>query len=328
MRRRAFILLIGSAAASPLWPLTSHSKQPTVPVIGFLHVGSPVSNRLAAFNKGLSETGYVEGRNVAIEYRWANDRLDRLLELATDLVRLRVSVIATPGGLDATLAAKHATATIPIVFGIPDDPVKFGLVASLARPGGNATGVNFLASELVPKRLELLRELVPRAARVAVLVNPTNASNAESTVRAVEAAGRTMGLQFQIFNASTSSGIDTVFTALARERPDALFVGPDSFFNARRLQLATLAAEVSIPAAYAGRDHAESGGLMIYGTDIARMFHDVGIYTGRVLKGEKPADLPVVQPTKLELVINLKTAKALGIEVPPALLARADEVIE
>jgi putative ABC transport system substrate-binding protein len=330
MKRREFIALIGGVAAAPFAsPLTAFAQQ-AMPVIGFLHTASaaPFARYVAAFRRGLGEAGYVEGRNVAIEYRWAEGRFDRLLELAADLVRHRVSVIATPGGTAGALAAKAATATIPIVIGIPDDPVKFGLVTSLARPGGNATGINFFTAELVAKRLGLLRELVPQAARIALLVNPGDATNAATTVKSVEAAAHTIGLRIQVVNASTSDEIDAAFATLVRERVDALFVAPGAFFNTRRVQLATLAARHAIPAAYAVRDYPEAGGLMSYGTSIGDMFRQVGVYTGRVLKGEKPSDLPVLQPTKFELVINLRTAKALGLAVPPTLIARADEVIE
>jgi putative tryptophan/tyrosine transport system substrate-binding protein len=328
LKRREFITLLGGAAAA--WPLAARAQQPAMPVIGFLQTVSPgPSARLvAAFRRGLSEAGYVEGQNVAIEFRWAEGRPDRLPELAADLVRRRVNVIATPGNMGAALAAKAATATIPIVFGVPDDPVKFGLVANLARPGGNATGFNFFTAELVAKRLGLLRELVPSAVRVAVLVNPADTANAETTVRAVGAAARAIGLQIQIFNAGTSDEIDAAFAAIVRAPSDALFVGPGGFFNSRRVQLATLAARHAIPATYAVRDYAEAGGLMSYGTGLQDMFRQVGVYTGRVLKGEKPADMPVQQATIFELVINIRTAKALGLTIPSGVLAIADEVIE
>jgi putative ABC transport system substrate-binding protein len=324
--RRLFIALLGAAAL----PAAALAQQPVLPVIGFLHTATaaPFARYVTAFRNGLGETGYVEGRNVRVEYRWAEGRFERLPELAADLVSRGVSVIATPGGTAGAQAAKAATATIPIVFGIPDDPVKFGLVASLARPGGNATGINFFTAELVAKRLGLLRELLPQAVRVAVLVNPGDATNAVTTVREAEKAARAIGLRIEMLNASTADEIDAAFTALGRTRPDALFVGPGAFFNTRRVQLATLAARFGIPAAYAVRDYPEAGGLMSYGTSIGDMFRQVGVYTGRVLKGEQPADLPVLQPTKFELVINLRTAKALGLEVSPSLLARADEVIE
>ena len=277
--------------------------------------------------KVLSESGYVEGQNVTVEYHWLEGQYDRLPALVADLVRRQVAVIATPGGVPS-LAAKAATATIPIVFGVGEDPVKLGLVASLARPGGNATGINFFIQEAVAKRLRLLHELVPKAVRIAVLVNPGNASVAETTVREVQKAAPTMGLQIQILNASTIGEIDAAFAILARERLDALLVAGDAFLISRRVQLATLTARDRIPAAYGVREPVEAGGLMSYGTDLTEMFHQVGVYTGSILKGAKPADLPVQTPTKLQLVINLKTAKALGLTVPPSVLARADEVIE
>jgi putative tryptophan/tyrosine transport system substrate-binding protein len=284
------------------------------------------AGELAAFRKGLSETGYVEGQNVTVEYHWLEGQYDHLPALIADLVRRRVAVIATPGSPIAAIAARAATATIPIVFGVGDDPVKLGLVASLARPGGNATGINFFVQEVVAKRLALLHELVPKAVRVAVLVNP--ATSAETTLRDVQEAAHTIGLQIQVLNASTIGEINAAFATFVRERPDALFVVADALFTGRRVQLANLAARDRIPAAYSQRVSVEVGGLMSYGTDLEDMFHQVGVYTGNVLKGAKPADLPVVQSTKFELVINLKTAKALGIEVPETLLATADELIE
>ena len=265
---------------------------------------------------------------MAIEYRWAEGQFDRLPALAAELVRRRVAVIATTGGPAAAFAAKAATTTIPIVFIVAEDPVRLGLVASLARPGGNLTGVNFVIGELTAKRLGLLRELVPGAARVAVLVNPANATNAETTLRDVEPAARAMGLQIQVVNASTSREIDAAFATFVRERPDALFVGHDAFFTSRRVQLVHLATRHAMPATYALRDFAEAGGLMSYGVNIADALRQVGVYTGRILKGAKPADLPVLQSTKFELVINARTAQMLGLKVPPSLLARADEVIE
>jgi putative ABC transport system substrate-binding protein len=325
MDRRTFI---GSVAAGIFAvPLAARAQRPAIPVIGFLHSASPNARHVAAFLQGLSEAGFVEGQSVAIEYRWAEGRFDRLPELATDLVRRHVSVIATPGNTTAALAAKAATGTIPIVFGVSEDPVKFGLVASLARPGGNATGINYFASQIVAKRLGLLRELLPRADHVAVLLNPANVTNAQTTLQEVEAAALAMALQIQIFNASTISEIDSAFAALMRGRPDAIFIAPDSFYNSRREQLSKLAARHAVPAVYSVRDYVEVGGLMSYGPDIAEMFRWVGAYTGKILSGKKPEDLPVEQVAKFELVINLKTAKALGLTIPPSLLLRVDDVI-
>ncbi len=328
MRRREFIRLLGGAAVA--WPLAAGAQQVAMPVIGFLHGQSrdAFADRLRGFHRGLKDSGYVEGENVTIVYRWGENQIDRLPALADDLVRRQVAVIAAAGGIAAILAAQAATTTIPIVFTIIDDPVKLGLVASLARPGGNLTGINFLSGEVVAKRLELLRELVPAATRVAVLVNPTNGVDAETTVRDVAAAALTIGFQIQVLNASTSREIATAFATFVRERPDALFVGPDPFFGGRRVQLATLATRHAIPTAYALRDYAEAGGLMSYGANVADAYRQVGVYAGRILKGAKPADLPVVQASKFELVINTVTARMLGLTVPPTLLARADEVIE
>jgi putative ABC transport system substrate-binding protein len=325
--RREFISLLGGAAAA--WPLAARAEQPAMPIVGFVEGRSAEATvrQAAAFRKALSETGYVEGHNVMVEYHWLDGQYDRLPALMADLVRRRVAVIVALSNAPA-LAAKAATTTIPIVFGVGQDPVRMGLVASLARPGGNATGINFFNQEAVAKRLGLLHDLVPKAVRIAVLVNPANASATEPTLREIPEAARVLGLQIQILEASTSREIEAAFATLARDRADALFVAPDAFFVGRPVQFATLAAHHRVPAAYTQRDFVEAGGLMSYGTDIPDMFRRVGVYTGQILKGAKPADLPVQQSTKFEFVINLQTARALGLEVPNSLQLLADQVIE
>jgi putative ABC transport system substrate-binding protein len=325
--RREFISLIGGAAAT--WPMAASAQQPTMPVIGFLDARSPeaMTDRLRAWRQGLQETGHVEGETVSIVYRWADGHFDRLPDLAADLVRRQVTVIATGGGIAPARAAKAATTTIPIVFAVPEDPVGVGLVASLARPGGNLTGVNFFTTELAAKRLGLLHELMPGATHVGVLLNPVN-PNAQPTLQDVEAAARSMGMQIRVLYASTGREIDAAFASLVRDRPDALFVGGDSFFLSRRLQLATLTVRHAIPAVFSQRDYTEVGGLMSYASDTLDAYQQSGAYVGRILKGAKPAELPVLQSTRFKLVINNQTAKALDLEVPSTLLARADEVIE
>src|SRR5262249_36282280 len=301
-----------------------------MPVVGLVNGRSPEESVrvAAAFRRGLNETGFVEGQTVMVEYHWLNGQYDHLSSLMADLVRRRVAVIATTGSNPAALAAKAATTTMPIVFGVGDDSVRMGLVASLARPGGNATGINFFAAEVLAKRLGLLHQIVPKAVRIAVLVNPANASTAEAALRNIPEAARAIGLQIQGLNASTSREIEAAFAPLVRDRADALFVVPDGFLTSRRVQFATLAARHGVPAAHTTREEVEAGGLMSYGTDILDMWHQVGVYTGQILKGAKPADLPVLQSTKFEFVINLQTARALGIEVPLHLQQLADEVIE
>jgi putative tryptophan/tyrosine transport system substrate-binding protein len=325
--RRDFITLLGGAAAA--WPLAARAQQPAMPVIGFLASQLPdaITDRLRGFRQGLKDTGYVEGENVAIVYRFAENQDDRLPTLAAELVSRHVAVIAT-AGLPPTFAAKAATTTIPIVFLVGDDPVRLGIVTSFSRPGGNMTGINILTSELAAKRLELLRELLPRAARVAVLANPVNVAATETQLKEVDAAARAMGLQIQIHNDNTSAEIDAAFETMSRERPDAVYVTTTAFLNGRRLQLAQLAAFHRLPAIYGLREYVESGGLMSYGPNIVDAYRQVGIYTGRILKSAKPADLPVVQSSKFELVINAQTARMFGLAVPPSLLAIADEVIE
>jgi putative tryptophan/tyrosine transport system substrate-binding protein len=325
MRRREFITLLGGAATA--WPLAARAQQPAMPVVGFLDAGSAAerTQQVAAFRKGLAEVGYKEGQNVTLEFRWAEGQYGRFGELAADLVRRRVSVIVTPGSATAALAAKAATTTIPIVFGAGGDPVKEGLVASLNRPGGNATGVNFFTVEVVAKRMQLLRELVPAANRVAVLVNPTDPEGYQTLHDVQAAAG---GQQILVREVATGRDIDTALASLAREKADALFIAPGTFFNTRRVQLAVLTARYALPAAYPVRAYPEAGGLMSYGTDILDAFRQVGVYSAHILKGAKPADLPVLQSTKFELVINLNTARALGLDVSSTVLARADEVIE
>jgi putative ABC transport system substrate-binding protein len=328
MKRREFITLLGGAAVA--WPLAARAQQPALPVVGFLdgRVPDALADRLRGFRQGLKDAGFVEGENVAILYRWAENHPDRLPALAADLVSRQVAAIAVSGGPAVSFAAKAATTTIPIVFGSAEDPVKLGLVASFARPGGNLTGINFLNRELAGKQLELLRELVPGANRIAALVNPASATVTESTLRQVDLAAQSMGLQVQVARASTSREIDTAFATLVRERADAVFVSGDPFFNSRRLQLSLVAMRHAVPAIYSGREYAEAGGLIAYGSDITDTYRQMAVYVGRILKGAKPTDLPIMQSTKIELVINAQTARLLGLTVPPTLLATADEVIE
>lgn len=328
MRRREFVAMLGSMAAA--CPLAARAQQPAMPVIGFVDLGSAnaSASRVAAFREGLNETGYVEGKNVTVEYHWLEGRYERLPALMTELVGRPVAVIAAPASIPAAQAAKAATLAIPIVFGVAGDPVKLGLVATLSRPGGNATGVNFFVAEVVAKRLELLHNLVPAATRIAVMVNPANAALVEATLGDLKKSAGMLGLQMQVFEASTSREIDAAFAAIARERADALFVAPDVFFLSCRVQFATLAARNRIPASYSSSDYPKVGGLMSYGTDNSNSTRQVGVYVGKILNGAKPADLPVTQTIKFEFVINRQTARALGLEVPSLLLLAADEVIE
>jgi putative tryptophan/tyrosine transport system substrate-binding protein len=327
MRRREFVSLLGVGAAA--WPVSTRAQQPTMPVVGFLSPLAPGSGGQLheVFRRGLAEGGYVDGQNVTIDYRLAEGRYDLVAEQAAALVRRQVSVIAAAGSVPA-VAAKAATLTIPIAFFVAEDPVKLGLVASLARPGGNATGLNFFTSEVNAKRLGLLRELVPAAVRVAVLMNPGNTTNTSSTLAELEPAAHALGLQVQFFNASTSREIDAAFAAIMLGRLDALFVAPDGFFTGRRVQLAALAARHALPATYSVRDFVEVGGLTSYGASLANAYRQIGLYAGRILKGAKPGDLPVTQSTKFELVINAQIARMLGLTVPDKLLVAADEVIE
>ena len=327
MKRREFITLLGGAAAA--WPLAARAQQPAMPVIGYLNGSSAweYAHLAAAFREGLSGTGYVEGRNVLVEYRWAENHYERLPTFASDLVRRRVTVIAAAGGNAAVQAAKTATTTIPIVFSIAADPIESGFVASLSRPGGNLTGATTLGTELAPKRLELMRELRPAATLFAVLVNPTN-PNAETTARLLQAAAHALGVQAHVLHASADGDLDKAFESLVQLRAGGLVINSDAFLNSRAEQLAALALRRGVPAIFGVREFAAAGGLMSYGGSIAAAYRQVGVYTGRILKGERPADLPVMQATKVELIINLKSAKALGLTVPLALLGRADEVIE
>ena len=327
MRRRAFIKLLGGAVAA--WPLAASAQQPAIPVIGYLDSRSPeaVENRLRGFRQGLKEAGYIEGENITIVYRWADDRTDRLPLLAAELVNRSVAAIIT-AGVPSVLAAKAATTTIPIVFLVGNDPVQLGLAASLSRPGGNLTGIDIFTSQLVAKRLEVLRDLLPKATQIGVLVNPADAGATATQLKEVDAAARAMGLQIKVYNADTRAEIDAAFEAMGRDRPDAVFAGSTGFLNGRRVQLAQLSAFYRLPAIYALRDFVEVGGLISYGSDIIDSFRQAGRYVGRILKGAKPAELPIIKAAKFELVINAQTARMLGLTVPSSLLGRADEIID
>jgi putative tryptophan/tyrosine transport system substrate-binding protein len=324
--RRKFLATLGGGVAA--WPLAARAQQTALPVVGFVNAGSPHASWSNAFRQGLNETGYVEGRNVMVEYHWLEGQFSRLPELMADLVRRRVAVIATPAGNYAAQAAKAATTTIPIVFSVGDDAVRLGLVTSLARPDGNATGINFFVQEVTAKRLGLLHDLVPKAVRLAMMINPANVPTAEATLRVIPEAARAIGLQIQVLNASTSREIEAAFATMVRDGADALLVNADAFFGTRAVQFATLAARHGIPAGYSTRAYTDVGGLMSYGASATDAARQVGIYTGQILKGAKPADLPVLQSTKFEFVINMQTARALGIEVPNSIQLLADEVIE
>ena len=328
MKRREFIRLFGGTVVA--WPLTARAQQPAMPIVAYLSVGSldATAGRVNAFRKGLGETGYAEGRNVQVEYHWLEGQYEHLTAVLDDLIRRHVAVMAIPGSLPVSLAAKSATNTIPIVFGVAEDPVKLGLVTSLAQPGGNATGINFFAIEIDAKRLGLMHDMLPKAARIAVLLNPSNPRYSEATSKSLSEAARSLGLELVFYTASTPGEIDAAFAAMARERTDALYIAGEAFFDSRGVQLATLAARERIPASFGNRNMVQAGLLMSYGTNISDMARQVGIYAGSILKGAKPADLPVIQATKFEFVINLQTAKSLGIEVSPMLLALTDEVIE
>jgi putative ABC transport system substrate-binding protein len=328
MRRREFITLLGGAVAA--WPLTARAQQPAMPVIGLLGSESLDlwASRMRAFHQGLSETGYVDGRNVAIEYRWAEGHNDRLPALAADLVRRRVTVMVAPGSTPATLAAKAATSTIPIIFWIGGDPIELGLVASLNRPQGNLTGVTTLNHGLVAKRVELLHEVVPGTSSIAVLINPTSPTLTKTTIEEAQTAARSLGLELHILNASTERDFDAAFANLNQLRAGGLVIGTDTFFSSRLEQLAALSVRHAVPTVYHFREFAAAGGLIAYGGSLAEAFRDTGVYTGRILKGEKPTDLPVQQVTKVELYINLKTARGLGLDIPLPLIGRANEVIE